>query len=239
MTVVHRALRAFWGHSANLFARASMNSLPFKYPLLITCLALCSVFGCVRRRLTIRSNPPGASAYVDHQLIGQTPAAVNFQYYLPREIELVADGYRTEKVIRSLRPPWYQIPPLDFFAETLWPWELRDEHVIDVSMVPMERMSEDELQARGDNLRLQAAQGIAVPLPPPAVVNPDFRQPGQEVRPLDPTFEPYQPPVAAPEGPAFRPFQFFQNLIAPTGQPPTRIPEAGILPGGGYRPPVE
>src|SRR5687768_13584388 len=34
--------------------------------------------GCVRRRMTVRSNPPGAKVYVDDIEIGTTPVSTNF-----------------------------------------------------------------------------------------------------------------------------------------------------------------
>ncbi|GIW98120.1 MAG: hypothetical protein KatS3mg111_1453 [Pirellulaceae bacterium] len=132
--------------------------------LLLALIGFIALPGCVRRRLTVRTSPPGASVYVDHQYIGTSPASTSTTYYGTREIEVVADGYRTEKVLRTFRPPWYQWPPLDFLTETLWPWEIRDQRVVDIQMVPMQLPATEELVARADSLRLQAAQGIATPI---------------------------------------------------------------------------
>ncbi|QDV27705.1 PEGA domain-containing protein [Aureliella helgolandensis] len=209
-------------------------------------LALCLLTpGCVRRRMTIRSNPAGASIYVDKQLIGTSPASTSFTYYGTREIEVVGDGFRTEKILRDFSPPWYQIPPFDFFSETLWPWELRDERVIDITLVPSQQIPSEELQARANETRLQAFQGVGTPLPP-TLGGTGFGGPGSQVSPLDPTFQsaapaivttPTMPPsMAPPPSPPWQPGQFFRELVAPGGEPPTRIPETGILQGGGYRP---
>jgi len=207
--------------------------------LLIVLLPL-AVSGCVRRRMIVRSNPPGASVYVDKQLIGMTPAASAFTYYGTREIEVVADGFRTEKVLRKISPPWYQIPPFDFFSETLWPWEVRDERIIDITLVPEQPLTSQTLMARADNFRLQSAQGIATPIPEP------FQAPNTPQNiPYVPT-ELTPPPIMggsgfdnpppANAGPVWVPGQYLRNFLAPGGQPPSRIPETGILPGGGYRP---
>jgi len=88
--------------------------------------------GCLRRRMTVRTSPPGASVAVDNQVIGTSPAASSFTYYGTREFRIEKDGYRTETLRRELRPPWYQWPGLDFITETLVPWEIRDERIIDV-----------------------------------------------------------------------------------------------------------
>ena len=184
--------------------------------------------GCVRRRLMVRSNPPGASVYIDKQFIGTTPAATSFVYYGTREIEVIADGYRTEKVLRTISPPWYQIPPIDFVSETLWPREVRDERIIDITLTPNQPVASEVLQARADNLRLQAAQGIATPVP----------------EPFPPVPEPFPPATTLPP-PAlphkkhnWNPIKALHHFFAPGGGPPQSIPEAGILPGGGYRPEI-
>jgi len=189
--------------------------------------------GCLRRRMTVRTNPPGAQVYVDRQLIGSSPASTSFLYYGTRHIEVVADGYRTEKVLRQLNPPWYQLPPLDFITETLWPGDIRDERIIYITMVPEQPIASEELNARANTLRLQAAQGMATGLPPTVINNPNLTtvQPGA-VYPTQPI--PSQPPNPAdgPVLPPWRPGQFLRNFFQPGGEPVQRIPETS----GSYRP---
>ncbi len=190
----------------------------------------------------MRTNPPGALVYVDHQLVGPSPASTSFVYYGTRHIEVVGDGYRTEKVLRTLYPKWYQIPPLDFVAESLWPWELRDQRVIDITMVPQPVVPSEELIARGDEMRLQAANGIAVPLtrtqgppdPPQAQVLPP--EPPPYIPPVGPN-DPFVPaPVTPPPPvrPPWTPGSILRNILQPGGQPVESIP--GV--GGSYRPPT-
>ncbi|RMF41888.1 MAG: PEGA domain-containing protein [Planctomycetota bacterium] len=197
-------------------------------------LWICST-GCVRRRLMVRTNPPGASVYVDHQYIGTSPAATSTTYYGTREIEVVADGYRTEKVQRTFTPPWYEWPPLDFISETLWPWELRDERIVDIAMVPMQKPTSQELVARADALRLQASQGVATPVVAPATAPPTVAPPVPGVYPAPPPSA-IQLGTPQPTAPLLTPGAAVQGLFQPGGQPVQRIPEVGILPGGGYRP---
>lgn len=127
--------------------------------------------GCIRKRMTVRTTPSGAMAYIDKQPIGLTPVSTNFTYYGTRSIEIVRDGYRTERFLRKFNPPWYAIPPLDFFSETLWPYENRDERIIDVQLSPDPVVPTDALVASGEQLRLQASQGIAVTAPPTMNMN--------------------------------------------------------------------
>lgn len=131
-------------------------------------IAIFCIFlsGCIRKRMTVRSNPPGAMAYIDKQPIGLTPVSTSFTYYGTRNFELVRDGYRPERFLRKISPPWYAIPPLDFFTETLWPFEQRDERIIDVQLTPAPVVSVEALIEGGEQLRLQGSQGIATSAPP-------------------------------------------------------------------------
>ncbi len=121
--------------------------------------------GCVRRRMTVRSNPPGAVVYVDDQEIGTTPASTNFTYYGTRKIQLVKDGFETLTVKQTFYPPWYEITPLDFVSETLWPHEVRDEQYLDFQLQPQQIVPAEKLVERAESLRQGLHQGYTVPLP--------------------------------------------------------------------------
>ncbi|QEG42814.1 PEGA domain-containing protein [Roseimaritima ulvae] len=162
-----------------------------RHQLLVAGLIVLSTSGCVRRRLTVRTSPPGAVVSVDNQVIGTSPAASSFVYYGTREVRIEKDGYRTETLRRRLNPPWYQTPPLDFITETLWPWEIRDERVIDVELVPKQIPPMEEVVGRADALRGQARAGV---------VPGDVQQPLETIT-LPPGSAPLQPqPMSLPNG---------------------------------------
>ena len=73
---------------------------------------------------------------VDDQPIGQTPVSTGFTYYGTRKIQLVKDNFETLTVKQTFNPPWYELPVVEFISENLWPWELRDERVVDFQMIP-------------------------------------------------------------------------------------------------------
>ena len=178
----------------------------------IVCLAVLGCLlqtGCVRRRLMVRSNPPGAMVYVDNQPIGTTPIATDFTYYGTREIRLVKAGYETLTVNQPLPAPWYQIPPLDFVAENVVPRKIQDYRTASYTMVPQVIVPTEQLIARGEQLRQSTLQGALLPATTTS----------------QPT--PVLPPGAAPGQPIFIPPTLGQPTLAP---PTTFLPPGGIVP---------
>ena len=110
--------------------------------------------------MTVRTSPPGATVSIDNQVIGTSPAATSFVHYGTREFRIEKDGDRTEVIRRKIKPPWYEWPGIDFFSETLWPGELRDERIIDVQLAPKELEPAEDLMKRADTLRNQSKAGI-------------------------------------------------------------------------------
>jgi len=156
--------------------------------LLLAAVLLSS--GCVRRRMTIVTNPPGALVYVDNQEIGVTPVSTPFTYYGTREIHVVRDGYETVKELNRVDRPWYQYPGIDFVAETLWPWEIRDERTVEIEMTPQQIVPTQELLDRANALRGSSQQGVVIPA---ASVNEPAVQPQVQ------QYAPAEPQRAVPE----------------------------------------
>jgi len=130
--------------------------------LVIAVAACLAQAGCVQRRMTIRTNPPGAMVYVDEHPIGLSPISTNFTYYGTRQIRLVKDGYETRTIKQPVSPPWYEIPPLDFIAENFVPGEIRDQHVFDYPLTPQRLVPEDEVRGRAEELRRQTRSAAGV-----------------------------------------------------------------------------
>ena len=121
--------------------------------LLLLLAELVFVSGCVRRRLTVRTNPPGAVAYLDNVELGKTPISRNFEYYGKRELKLVREGYEPHVEMIHLRAPWYQWPGLDFVSEVLIPGTITDERVYPINLKPQQIVSQDDLIAEGERLK--------------------------------------------------------------------------------------
>ncbi len=184
-------------------------------------LAVCTTGGCVERRLTVRTNPPGAQLYVDNYEIGTTPVSTAFVYYGTREIRLVKDGYETLVIKQPIPAPWYEYLPFDFITENVVPGHIRDERVVTYQLRPAAQVPQDQLLGRAEALRqngkagalaANAALGPKLPPGPPGTV------------PLAPGVIPLPAPGAAPT----------ETLPPGATLPPPGTP---ILPGNQLPPP--
>jgi hypothetical protein len=189
-------------------------------------VALVSAAGCVQRRMTVRSSPPGALVYVDDYQIGTTPVSTDFIYYGTRKIRLVKDGYETLTVRQPFPIPWYQIFPLDFVTENLWPGEIRDERVVDLAMTPAAATPPESVVARAEQVRLAAG---SLPAPPPAPVAAPVIVPQPIPAPpplVAPSVQPLPPPAGpfpqAPGGYQVPPPSPFRGLQPPRQNAPTQ-----------------
>jgi hypothetical protein len=126
-------------------------------PAAILLLAGIGLFsGCVERRYTIRSDPPGATVIVNGEEIGPAPASKSFVYYGDREISLMLDGYQTKTVIQPIKAPWWDNIVTEFFTENIIPVSLRDEREFKYQLVPAESPAQGELRDRAEGLRGEA-----------------------------------------------------------------------------------
>jgi hypothetical protein len=195
-------------------------------------LALTAVLscGCVQRRMTIRSNPPGALVYVDDYQLGTAPVSHDFVYYGTRKIRLVKDGFETLTVRQPFPVPWYEVFPLDFVTENLIPWEIRDERVVELAMQPAAAVPPESVVARAEQARRAAgsiaATAPAAPQPPVAPPPPAAPQPIPAPPPAMPPLQQFapQPQFAPPQ--QFAPQQPGQGLILP----PPAAPLQGLQP---------
>lgn len=133
--------------------------------IILTCAFTLFQCGCVKRQMLVRTYPEGALVTVDSQPMGHSPVQVPYTYYGTREIKLEKDGYQTVKVQQNIKPPWWQIPPLDFFTDNFAFRELRDQRVLDFQLEPQVMVNENHLINRGNELRSNSVRGtIARPI---------------------------------------------------------------------------
>lgn len=100
------------------------------------CLLCWLTNGCVERRITILSDPPGGKVFLDGRQIGTTPVSVPFHFYGTREITVYKSGYEIFSKEETISPPLYQVFPLDIFFEFCWPFQMEDDHRLGYTLKP-------------------------------------------------------------------------------------------------------
>lgn len=135
--------------------------------------ALCS---CVRRTMTITTEPKGAIVSLNDHEVGRSDVSVDFTWYGDYDVTLRKEGYKTLHTHWAVDSPWYQYAPFDFFAEILWPGRIVDARTQHFVLEPQEETSPNDLQTRAFELRNSAlgieprSEPTAAPAsePPPA-----------------------------------------------------------------------
>jgi hypothetical protein len=151
-----------------------------RFACLMALLTISSTVGCVERRFTIYSEPPGALVYINDRYLGMTPVDGYLTYYGKQQFTLKKEGYDTLDVVQPYPPPWYELPGIDFVTENIWPFKVRDVRRFCYTMRPLQSIPPDDVRARAEELRARG-QNIGVPAPPRAV-------------------GPVQPPPTPPDG---------------------------------------
>ncbi|MGD0654479.1 MAG: PEGA domain-containing protein [Thermoguttaceae bacterium] len=193
--------------------------------VLLAVVLLPTQSGCVERRMTIRTNPPGALVYVDDYEIGATPVSTDFTYYGTRKIRIVKDGYETLTVMQPFPAPWYQYPPADFITENFVPGKIRDQRILDYQLKPQMVVPTDQLLYRAESLRhnnLVVPAGATMSRPDGSVPNQQPMAPNAlpGILPgIPPNSNQYSPPnISVSPGAYVQPNAYPQpNVNQPTG----------------------
>ena len=150
-----------------MYRQISKQIFVFITLCLFSFVTLC---GCVLRSLTIDSAPSGAMVYLDDEPIGETPVTTTFTYYGTRKITLEktdAEGrllYERKIVYEKIKPPIYQVLPLDFFSEIILPMKLKDEHYFTYQLDPLVLLPKEELQKKLMKNAEEMRERIGVPI---------------------------------------------------------------------------
>jgi hypothetical protein len=127
----------------------------------ISALLVLSAFagGCVQRTLTVRSDPPGALVYLNDEEVGRTPVTRDFKWYGVYDLEVRKEGYSSLKTTTRILPPWWQIVPIDFFAEFV---HVEDHHDMLFTLHPPteNQVEPDLLVRRGEELRSELRSSL-------------------------------------------------------------------------------
>jgi len=111
------------------------------------CLLLLSAAfaGCVRRTVTINTDPQGATVVLNDQQVGTSPVTVDFTWYGDYDIIARKEGYETLNTHQRLQTPWYELPGLDFISELLVPFTIHDRQEISLTLQTAKPVNEEVL----------------------------------------------------------------------------------------------
>ena len=133
---------------------------------LLLALVALTQSGCVSRRITVRTQPPGALVEMNGERLGLSPVSKNFTYYGGNEFKVSLPGYETMVIQQPTKAPWYQIPPLDFVTDNFLPFRVRDHRDYTYILTPrnpLQEFDEQGLRSRGENFRSQSQSGPILP----------------------------------------------------------------------------
>lgn len=104
---------------------------------LVLLLAMLTLTGCLERKITVTSNPPGATVWINDTEVGRTPLSTGFKYYGSYDVRLRRDGYEPLSTSRDAIAPITEYPPFDLFASAA-PWTIRKNVEWKFDLVPID-----------------------------------------------------------------------------------------------------
>lgn len=117
-------------------------------------VAVTILSGCVERKLTINTEPQGATVILNDEEIGNSPVTVSFEWYGDYNVAIRKEGFETLKTHRELKAPWYDGFPFDFLT-LLNPERTVDEYEWTFELEPKKEISRKELIHQAEELKKQ------------------------------------------------------------------------------------
>lgn len=121
--------------------------------------------GCLTRRITITSNPPGATVWLNDAEVGRTPLSTDFTYYGDYDVRVKLDGYEPINRRMTAEIPPHEIPPIDLAAEA-FPGRIDHEVKWHFDLVPALETSMPREQYESELLERAADLSTKVERPP-------------------------------------------------------------------------
>ena len=135
-------------------------------PLLTVAILACGVAcvaltGCVRRTISISSEPAGALCWLNGREVGRTPITVDFLYYGDYDVQLTHEGFEPLLTMGKAESPLWDTIPFDLATE-VWPAEAHSDIRWHYVMQPRED-NRDALIDRASQLREKLLSEAPVP----------------------------------------------------------------------------
>ena len=94
--------------------------------------------GCLERKLSVTSDPPGAAVYANDVELGRTPLQASFTYYGTYDVRVEKDGYEPQRLKVEASASLDEYPPFDLAATALpftiehtIPWHFKLEPLLE------------------------------------------------------------------------------------------------------------
>lgn len=138
-------------------SRTAERNIARRIAFSVSAVFLLIAASCVERTVSINTEPEGATIILNDQEVGKSPVKVPFTWYGDYDIVIRKHGYQTIETHHRLRTPWYQYPIIDLFAETLIPFTVHDDRVLETfALQAYKPPSKEALLERADELRADA-----------------------------------------------------------------------------------
>ena len=124
-----------------------------KRVLLLACVAVLP--GCLERRITVTSDPPGATVFINDTDVGRTPLTTGFQFYGEYDVRVRKPGFEPISTHRTASSPLWEYPPLDIAAIAV-PVSIQKNVKWNFELSPVSEESTKGLVERAKELRAQA-----------------------------------------------------------------------------------
>ena len=136
------------------------NGLPVAAALIITTASLMG--GCLKRTISITTEPPGALVWLNDVEVGRTPVESDFTFYGTFDVRINREGYEPILTKAEANAPVQELPGIDLVAEAL-PIRFNDMVRWHWVLTPVAERGQDQAKAEADVLaRAQELRGQTV-----------------------------------------------------------------------------
>ena len=108
--------------------------------------------GCVEQKMTITSEPSGAIVRVSDVEVGTTPCTIPWTFAGDYSFILSKPGYQTLSDHANIKPQWYEVPPMDLFAQ-ISPAKIEDNRYVHFKLEKLVVPPNQELIKQGLDMR--------------------------------------------------------------------------------------
>jgi len=116
-------------------------------------LSLLALAGCVKRTITVRTDPAGALVTVNDVEKGRSPVTFPFTWYGEYRVLIEHPEYETLETSKGVPAPIYQWPVIDFVCEVLLPFKFHDPHDWSFTLNPRQPVDTEQLIERAEDFR--------------------------------------------------------------------------------------